>query len=465
VRKKRLSRTCAELVLAASIIFLLAIVLFPELLAAQSGSSGSNGSKGQGSSNGGNAGGNSKGQGGQSTGGQGGGGQQGTTASNSYRVEIDMLAYDAAEKIADHIRSQINGTGTKFIVYDEQTFVNLQTYQAFEAGISSFESAYTLLGLNKGKSLEAGVAAAQTIVSTLAALRSSTEFATQPVNLNTDALVAQLASKLPGKVVVPRIILENPLEVDDLGLDSWDVNKNTGGCADVQKSVPWQLACVLAKRNEVIGAPGFSEIDKLFLSFLGTVLNISASGSVTGSSKANVSGSGEDKKGSADSKDGSSTTPTDKANQPAQNNAANQSFIPPPALFSLVSGRRLEYELRETCPSKSSGSAEGSGGATGNAPTTTNTQQKKSTPSSPGSTHLLLVETTAAGGSYRIRHNFWVELFWTTPTPSFNGGAVVTYYLINPCDSAVEKSEVLRYMIDYGKFKDIKPEEHGSNFQ
>jgi hypothetical protein len=77
---------------------------------------------------------------------------------------------------------------------------------------------------------------------------------------------------------------------------------------------------------------------------------------------------------------------------------------------------------------------------------------------------LLVLEATIAGGSSRIRHNFWVEVFYTTPTPSFNGGAVVTYLLIDPDSSYVTKSEVLRYMYNYGKFKNLKPVEKGGNF-
>jgi len=416
--------------LAMPMVMLLALVLFPGVLIAQSASSGG-GSKGQPSDGGSGGGGNSKGQGGQSSGGQGGGGQPGAPTSNSYRVEIDMLAYDAADKIAEHISSEIKDKDTKFVIYDKQTFVTLQLYEAYEAGISIFESAFRLVQSNATKSFEAGVSAAQTVVSTLAALRSTTEFGTQPVNLNTDALIAQLSYRLPGRVVVPKIILENPTLSNDLGLGSWDSTTTESSCADLNKSVPWQLACVLAQRNQAVGKPGFAEIDKLFQSFFGTLMNIGVSGNVsTGAPKAKTPSNG------GDNNEGANGNPpgpqSDKTNPPAPNDGSGQSAIQSPVLFSLVLGRRLEYELRATCPSKSN--------------------------------HLLHVETTAAGGSYRIRHNFWWELFWTTPTPSFNGGAIVTYFLMNPCDSTVEKSDVLRYMFDYGKFKDIKPEKHGSNF-
>jgi hypothetical protein len=45
--------------------------------------------------------------------------------------------------------------------------------------------------------------------------------------------------------------------------------------------------------------------------------------------------------------------------------------------------------------------------------------------------HSLLVEAKA-GGSSGVCHNFWVELFYTTPTRSFNARLIVTYYLIDP---------------------------------
>ncbi len=434
--------------LAARIFLLFSV--FALVVFCSQACSGSSGSKGQGQADTGGDNGNSKGQGGQSTGGQGGGGQQaGAPSSNTYRVEIDMLAYDAADKIAQHISSGLPGKG-EFIIYDTQAFSTVQLYEAYEAGISVFESAYRLVQSNETKSLEAGVAAAQTIVGTLATLRSTTEFGTQTVNLNSDALVAQLTSRLSGRVIVPKIFLGNLTGADDLGLGDWKAKVTEDHCADPGKTVPRQLACLLTQRNRAAGKPGFAEIDKLFQSFLGILLNINVSGNVTAPGSAG--------RAPNTTPDGTTTGkgPTDDSANPQAspkgspaNDSSNQTAIQVPALYLLVFGRRLERELKKNCPSPS---------VSGSEPVS------QSTPP-PSPNHLLLVQTTAAGGSYRIRHNFWWELFWTTPTPSFNGGAVVTYYLVDPCTSTIETSGVLRYMIDYGKFKDIKPEKAGANFK
>jgi len=69
---------------------------------------------------------------------------------------------------------------------------------------------------------------------------------------------------------------------------------------------------------------------------------------------------------------------------------------------------------------------------------------------------VLVLEPTEAGGGSRIKHFFWQELFWPTPTPSFTGGAIVTYLLINPSTNVVESSGVFRFMVDYGKFHGAK---------
>lgn len=56
------------------------------------------------------------------------------------------------------------------------------------------------------------------------------------------------------------------------------------------------------------------------------------------------------------------------------------------------------------------------------------------------------------GGSYRVLHNFWIELFWRTPRPAFNGGAVASYILFNPSDSTVAQARTLRFAYNYSKF-------------
>jgi hypothetical protein len=69
-----------------------------------------------------------------------------------------------------------------------------------------------------------------------------------------------------------------------------------------------------------------------------------------------------------------------------------------------------------------------------------------------GTSQILYVGFNAAGGSYRVLHNFWIELFWRTPRPAFNGGAVASYILFNPDDSTVAQARTLRFACNYSKF-------------
>lgn len=71
---------------------------------------------------------------------------------------------------------------------------------------------------------------------------------------------------------------------------------------------------------------------------------------------------------------------------------------------------------------------------------------------------ILFVEFAAAGGSYRVRRNFWVELFYTTLAPKYNGGAIVSYMLFDPQDSTVIKARTIRYLHKFKKFKFEKQE-------
>jgi len=66
---------------------------------------------------------------------------------------------------------------------------------------------------------------------------------------------------------------------------------------------------------------------------------------------------------------------------------------------------------------------------------------------------VLYVGFASAGGSYRVLHNLWLELFYRTPIPAFNGGAVVSYILFDPQNSTVENAHTLRYIYKYSKFK------------
>jgi hypothetical protein len=65
--------------------------------------------------------------------------------------------------------------------------------------------------------------------------------------------------------------------------------------------------------------------------------------------------------------------------------------------------------------------------------------------------HILSVDIAAAGGGSRTRHIFWVEVFYTTPAPSYNGGAVISFRLMNREGKFLE-GRTLRYMYDYSKW-------------
>jgi hypothetical protein len=60
----------------------------------------------------------------------------------------------------------------------------------------------------------------------------------------------------------------------------------------------------------------------------------------------------------------------------------------------------------------------------------------------------LTAKTIAAGGSIRTNHNFWVELFYTTPKPSYNGGAIVAYS-VYAGDNSYLTGSTIRYIYDY----------------
>jgi len=320
--------------------------------------------------------------------GQGGQNQSTPSATNgsgsTVRIESQMIAYEASDQIAAQIASHMSAT--KVLVYDSQTFTSLQAYEAYTSIVSTLESAMKM-GTAGTMSFGAAATAAQTVVSTLSALRSSTEYATQPVNLDTDALTAQIIARLSGKtqVILPQILL---LNTEDLkAFDASDVDDEN--CSSLDKTVPAQLACLLNVRDEMEPEPD-SLVDKVFQLFWTSIMGTSS----TTTSKATDQGNAP-----ADGAPPQTGAPTPNA----------PSNGPPSLMLQIVQGHRLKQQLTS--------------GA-----------------------HVLVIEATAAGGSYRIRHNFWVELFYTTPTPSFNGGAVVTYMLIDPATSVVEQSEVLRYM-------------------
>ena len=366
------------------------------------------------------------GGGGQQTGGSGGGGQQqqaggsqsSSPSSGVYRVESDITALQASDNVAAEIAKEIGNE--KVIIYDQPTFQNLEFYEAYSTEVSLFESAYTQIIQNgTGATLQdfaASATAAQTIVSSLAAMRSSTESSAQQTNIAVDTLTAQLAQHA-AQVIVPKIFISGVAGMDDMTLPNL-AGPPASKCSDVTNSVPAQLACLLKLRAQAAATNSqkFQDVDKLFQSFLGNLLGSSVASSVV-TPTAPVAGGG-----------GGGTTPTTTTQVSApQNPGANSTAAPQtsvPIMSSVIIGRRIKQQLTNYTSCKASG---GDG------------------------TKLLVLEFTAAGGAYRIRHNFWVEVFWTTPDPSFNGGAVATYMLIDPCTSLITKANTLRYMYGYGK--------------
>jgi hypothetical protein len=356
--------------------------------------------------------------GGQNAGGQQQGQSSTAGAGATYRIQSDMLAYQASDVIAQRIAADVQNQ--RLVIYDGPTFENLQFYEAYTAALSAFESAYNQLSPGGGSSLQdysAVATAAQTIVNTLAAVRSSTEYGTQQTSLQSDALVSELAHHLSASstVIAPKLFLETP---NDLNFSAAPPANN---CSSVVNSVPDQLACILKIRGQKVNAKGFADLDKIFQSFFANLIGVTVATSLAAQSSGGGGGGG-------------GTQPSPAApSVPSPSNAPQLNSIP--LLATIIQGHRLATQLQT--PACGAGA---------------------------GSTKLLVLEATAAGGSYRVRHNFWVEVFWTTPSPSYNGGAVVTYLLIDPCSSAVIQSDTLRYMYDYGKFEHSKKLKSRANF-
>lgn len=378
----------------------------------------SKGSSGGGSSSGGNAS-SQKGQEGQNS-----SAAQSNSPASSTRVEADMLAYEASDKIAGHIASNV--CGHKLVIYDAQTFTSMQAYEAYSGALKVFADEFTRRAPPPTGQIQPKAVtpeALQSIVGTITALKSSTDFQALPVNPDQDALIAQVANQVSAScskkesIVTSLVVLPKILLLDDSSLHDADDKDPYTNCNSLRKTVPRQLSCVMYLRNQVVkdAKKDSDYLDKIFQAFVGTVLGVSTDSTV------------KPAKDTQQTRDDAG----DSANAGAGQQASKTTDQNPttPILASIIQGHRILSELK----------------------------------SSDGA-RLLVLEVSTAGGSYRVRHNFWVELFWTTPNPAFNGGAVVTYFLINPETSSIEKSEVLRYMFDYGKFKNLKKLEKGANF-
>jgi|HubBroStandDraft_6_1064221.scaffolds.fasta_scaffold85499_3 hypothetical protein len=458
---------CLGTIFGIAMLFtLMATTSLPASAQKKGGGGGTNTGSGGGTGTGGGGGTGSGAGGGSGNGGGGGGGQgnqqaAGSSPTPSSRIEAAMLAYESSDKIAKHIADQIKGRGRRIFVYDTQSFANLQNYDSYAAAVSMFQAGFQLIGrnaLNAKSTFGDTVSAVQTAVSVLQTLRSSTEFSDQSVDFQQDALTAQVAAHLDAsqQLVIPKISLfaqsgsdltsNMPATILNIGTDL------TVPCADLSLSVPNQMACLLNVRNAVAGqispsstdpkvikaaqanASAFEQIDKVFQVFFGAITGSSVeagAGNKQQSPTGQQSPPGQQPLGAQQQGVPSSVTTVTNTTAP-QTNPANGPSTPAPLLSSIIQGHRLKFQL----------------GA----------DSKDASPS-----RILVLETTAAGGGSRIRHNFFVELFWTTPDPAFSGGAVVTFLLINPNTSATEAAGVLRYIYGYGKF-DAKRDQRSNNF-
>lgn len=68
---------------------------------------------------------------------------------------------------------------------------------------------------------------------------------------------------------------------------------------------------------------------------------------------------------------------------------------------------------------------------------------------------ILTVSMDAAGGDTKVTHFFWRELFWPTPNPSYNGGAVV-FFLLADQNGKVQDGYLFHFMYGFSKFKTKK---------
>jgi hypothetical protein len=68
---------------------------------------------------------------------------------------------------------------------------------------------------------------------------------------------------------------------------------------------------------------------------------------------------------------------------------------------------------------------------------------------------LLTVSVDAAGGDTKTTHFFWQELFWPTPSPSYNGGAIVSFLLTDQ-NGAFRDADMFHAMYSFSKWKSPK---------
>ena len=151
--------------------------------------------------------------GGQGGGGGGGGGQtsdasgkgaqqakpdSGSGSAQQYFVESDMLVYEASARIAEQLATDIGaGTGKKIVLYDQQSFSNLQAYIGYRELVQIIAKGYDAASktpVTVTSHAEVGFVAAdilgavKTGADILAGLRSSTELSGQRSDPQENAL-------------------------------------------------------------------------------------------------------------------------------------------------------------------------------------------------------------------------------------------------------------------------------------
>jgi len=369
--------------------------------------------------------------GGQTNGASGGGqtsdasakGGQAKTDSGSgqqYFVESDMLVYEASMRIAEQVSTDLgDGQGKKIVLYDQQSFSNLQAYIAYRELVRVIEKGYDA-AIKTPPTItphaEVGFAPAdilgaiKTGADILASFRSSTELVGQRSDPQENSLFAQVAQTLLLKkydVVIPKLVLIEP--------DKLQEPKKDADCDDVSYTVAATIACLYDKRaaaeKAVRGAKKDAQDKNSDADVSSPILDHTSSlfdrliDSLSGASAKPASGTDGPKSLAAPDTPGTGG-PTQS---PASQNSPN-------LLSTIISGQQLRNNLS-------------------------------------GNSQVLYVGFAAAGGSYRVYHNFWVELFYRTPAPAFNGGAVVSYVLFNPNNSTVANARTLRFVYKYSKFK------------
>lgn len=67
---------------------------------------------------------------------------------------------------------------------------------------------------------------------------------------------------------------------------------------------------------------------------------------------------------------------------------------------------------------------------------------------------ILTLSIDGAGGDTKVTHLFWRELFWPTPAPSYNGGAVVSFLLTDQGGNFQDAGQ-LRFVYHFFKNKKV----------